>query len=224
MHFDLHIHSNYSSDSNLTIDDILKQSVKAGLDGIALCDHNTVDGSLFAIKRAKELNIPLIILPGIEVSTTRGHIIVLGVRENIKPEQTPEETIRIAKKKGGIAIAAHPFKIGSIGNMDGLDIDAVETFNSRCLFGENAQAKEMARALRKPEVGGSDSHVLATIGFGFTEIEAEKNEESILQAIREGKASSGGRVVPLYVVVIQVIRGIVRRMRKKFTVRFFISI
>lgn len=215
MRFDLHIHSNFSSDSNLPIDDILKQAVKAGLDGIAICDHNTVEGSLFAIKRAQEMNLSLLVIPGIEVSTTEGHIIVLGVRDNIKPDLTPEETIRIAKEKGGIAIAAHPFKMQSIGNVDGLDIDAVETFNSRCLFGENAQAKEMAQSIGKSQVGGSDSHLLATIGFGFTEIKAEKNEAAVLQAIREGRTSSGGRVVPLYVVIIQVMRGIVRRMRGK---------
>jgi predicted metal-dependent phosphoesterase TrpH len=215
MRFDLHIHSNYSSDSNLTVDDILKQAVKAGLDGIAICDHNTVAGSLFAIKRAQEMNMSLLVIAGIEVSTTGGHIIVLGVRDNIKPDLTPEDTIRTAKEKGGITIAAHPFKIRSIGNVDGLDIDAVETFNSRCLFGENAQAKVMAKSIGKSEVGGSDSHLLATIGFGFTEIKAEKNEAAVLQAIREGKSSSGGRVVPLYVVIIQVMRGIVRRMRSK---------
>jgi predicted metal-dependent phosphoesterase TrpH len=215
MRFDLHIHSNYSSDSNLTVDDILKQAVRAGLDGIAICDHNTVAGSLFAIKRAQEMNIPLLVIPGIEVSTTRGHIIVLGVRENIRTELSPAETISIAKEKGGITIAAHPFKINSLGNVDGLDIDAVETFNSRCLFGENAAAKEMAQSIGKSQVGGSDSHMLATIGFGFTEIQGEKNEASVLQAIREGATSSGGRVVPFYVVIIQIMRGIVRRMRNK---------
>ncbi len=215
MRFDLHIHSNYSSDSNLAVDDILKQAVKAGLDGIAICDHNTVEGSLFAIKRVHELNLPLLVIPGIEVSTTEGHIIVLGVRVNIQPDLTPEETIRIAKEKGGITIAAHPFKIHSIGNVDGLDIDAVETFNSRCLFGENAQAKEMAQSIGKSQVGGSDSHMLSTIGFGFTEIQAEKNEASILHAIREGRTRSGGRVVPMHVAIIQVMRGIVRRMRGK---------
>ncbi len=215
MRFDLHIHSNHSSDSSLKIDDILKKAVKRRLDGIAVCDHNTVAGSYHARKRTRDMNLPLIVLPGMEVSTTEGHILVLGIRENIPPGLTPQETIRIAKQKGGVVIAAHPFKKKeSIGNVDGLEIDAVETFNSRCIFGENEKARKMAQALCKPEVGGSDSHLLATIGLAYTEIEAVPDEESILTAIREGRTSAGGSVVPAYVILILVIRGAFRKLRK----------
>ncbi len=210
MRFDLHIHSNHSSDSSLKIDDILKQAVKRGLDGIAICDHNTVEGSLHGIQRARELDLPLLVIPGVEVSTKEGHLIVLGVKENIPAELSSPETIRIARERGGIIIAAHPFKIGGIG-FGATEADAIETFNSRCIFGENEQAKEMAEALGKPEVGGSDSHMLATIGIGFTDIETSSSEVSVLKAIREGKTHSGGVVAPLYVVFIQVMRGLFRR-------------
>jgi predicted metal-dependent phosphoesterase TrpH len=214
MRFDLHIHSNFSSDSSLTVDDILMQAVKKGLDGIAICDHNTVEGSLQGIKRARELDLSLLVLPATEVSTTEGHIIVLGVRENIQPNLSPLETINVAHSKGGVVIAAHPFKVRSIGFVDGMEMDAIETFNSRCIFGENIRAKEMARSLGIPEVGGSDSHMLATIGLGYTHIDAEKDEGSVLTAIREGRTGSGGRVAPLYVVVIQVMRGVFRRLHR----------
>ncbi|MCZ7392272.1 MAG: PHP domain-containing protein [Candidatus Methanoperedens sp.] len=214
MRFDLHIHSNHSTDCSLKVDDILKQAVKKGLDGIAICDHNTVEGSLHARRRAKELNLPLLVLSGVEVSTTGGHLIILGVTENIQPNLSPQETIRIAHQKGAVVIAAHPFKVRSIGNVDGLDVDAVETFNSRCIFGENLKAKEMAVALGKSGVGGSDSHMLSTIGLGFTEIEAESDEGSVLSAIKEGRTRSGGQIAPLYVVFIQVVRGFLRRLNR----------
>lgn len=214
MRFDLHIHSNHSSDSNLSVDDILKQAIRRGLDGIAICDHNAVEGSLHARRRAEELNLPLLVLSGLEVSTTRGHLIVLGITENILPELSPEETITIAHQKGGIVIAVHPFKARSIGNVDGLEVDAIETFNSRCIFGENEKAKTMAQALGKPQVGGSDSHMLATIGLGYTEIEADPGEEAILSAIKAGRTRSGGEVAPLYVVFIQFVRGFFRRLSR----------
>lgn len=216
MRFDLHIHSNHSSDCALKVDDILKQAVERRLDGIAICDHNTVEGSLLAKRRAKELNLPLLVLTGSEVSTTQGHLIVLGASENIPPNLTPQETIRIARQKGGLVVAPHPFKLRSIGNVEGLDIDAIETFNSRCIFGENAKAKEMAQALGKPQVGGSDSHVLATIGIGYTEIDADSEEESVLLAIKEGRTRTGGELAPLYIVFIQVVRGFFRRLKKLF--------
>ncbi len=213
MRFDLHIHSNHSSDSSLKVDDIIKKAVKAGLDGIAICDHNTVTGSYLARKRVRDLNLPLIVIPGIEVSTKEGHVLVLGIRENIPPGLTAKEAISIARKKGGLVVAAHPFKKKeSVGNIDGLD--AVETFNSRCIFGENAKAKEMARALHKPEVGGSDSHLLATIGLGYTDIDAEPDEKSVLSAIREGRTSSGGKIAPVYIIFILILRGAFRELRK----------
>ncbi|NJD78278.1 MAG: PHP domain-containing protein [Candidatus Methanoperedens sp.] len=216
MRFDLHIHSNHSSDSNLKVDDILKKAIKAGLDGIAICDHNTVTGSYLARKRVRDLNLPLIVIPGIEVSTKEGHLLILGIRENIPPGLTAGEAIRIARKKGGLAVAAHPFKKKeSVGNIDGIgDMDAIETFNSRCIFGENAKAKELARALHIPEVGGSDSHLLATIGLGYTDIDAEPDEKSVLSAIREGRTSPGGKITPVYIVFILILRGAFRELRK----------
>lgn len=214
MRFDLHIHSNHSSDCSLSIEDILRQAVNRGLHGIAICDHNAVEGSLAAKRRAGELALPLLVLPGMEVSTTKGHLIILGMTENIPPDLTPQETIEIAHKKGGVVVAPHPFKMRSIGNVGGLQVDAIETFNSRCIFGENRKAKEMARFLGIPEAGGSDSHLLATIGLGYTEIDAAYDEHSVLKAIREGRTCSGGKIAPLYVVLIQVMRGLLRRLKK----------
>ena len=217
MRFDLHVHSKYSSDSGSSVEDILKMAVKKGLDGIAICDHNTIAGSFHAIKHASKMNLPLLVLPGVEVSTTQGHLIVLGLRENIQPGLTPEETISIARKKGGVIIAVHPFKVRSIGNVEGLDIDAIETFNSRCIFKENNKAEKMAIELGIPRVGGSDSHMVRTVGIGYTEIDAEPYEASVLNAIRMGKTRPCGRKTPLYIVIIQIIRGVFRRLRAQLS-------
>lgn len=213
MRFDLHIHSNYSSDSNLSVDEILKQAVRKGLDGIAICDHNTVEGSLCAIQRSRELNLSLIVIPGIEISTSDGHLIVIGIRENIQPDLPVSETIMIARQKGAVVIAPHPFKKNSIGYAS-KDVDAIETFNSRCMFGENERAKELALSLGKPEVGGSDSHLLSTIGLGFTHIDALRNESSVLDSIRKGKTSSGGKLIPANIIIVHAVRAAGRKMRR----------
>ena len=213
MRFDFHIHSNYSSDSNLSVDDILKQAVRKGLDGIAICDHNTIEGSLRAIQRAMELNLSLIVIPGIEISTSDGHLIVLGIRENILPDLPVSETIMIARQKGAVVIAPHPFKKNSIGYA-AKDADAIETFNSRCLFGENEMAKELALSLGKPEVGGSDSHLLSAIGLGFTQIDAYPSESSVLDSIRKGKTRSGGKLIPPNIMIVHAVRGVGRKLRR----------
>ncbi|GFO96540.1 phP domain-containing protein, partial [groundwater metagenome] len=113
-----------------------------------------------------------------------------------------------------VVIAPHPFKRNSIG-FAAKDADAIETFNSRCVFGENKRAKEMATLLGKPEVGGSDSHLLATIGLGFTEIDAQRSESSVLESIRKGKTRSGGQVIPPNIMMIHAVRALVRRMRRR---------
>lgn len=214
MRFDLHIHSNHSTDSNLAVDEILKRAVRKGLDGIAICDHNTVDGSLRAIQRAKDLDLSLLVIPGIEISTSDGHLIVLGIRENIQPSLTVSETISIARQKGGVVIAPHPFKKDSLG-FAAKDADAIETFNSRCIFGENEKAKEMALSLGKPEVGGSDSHLLSTIGLGFTEIDAASSVGLVLESIRKGKTRSCGHIIPPNIMMVHAVRGLARRMRRR---------
>lgn len=218
MRFDLHIHSKYSSDSSLEIEEILRTAMKNGLDGIAICDHNTVNGGHYGKKLAKELGLPIMVLPGVEVSTEGGHLIVLGIKEDIPEGLTPEETIRIAKKNGGVVIAPHPFKIRSIGEGKGLDIDAVETFNSRCIFRENEKARKMAEDRGKPQVGGSDSHMLDTIGIAYTEIDSEPDELSVLDAIRQGKTCPYGRKAPFSIILLQIFHGIIRRLRKDINV------
>lgn len=222
---DLHIHSNYSPDSRLTIENIVNRAMERGLDGIAICDHDTTEGSKQAAEYVKKLNLPLLVIHGIEVSTAQGHLLILGIRNSIPPNLTVEETIRIARRiaeQNGneiVIVAAHPFKRGGIGGINGLDIDAVETFNSRCVLGENKKAKEMAHRLEKAETGGSDSHLLMTIGRGFTlvRMDSDPDEKSVLKAIKDGESYSSGKIVPLYVLLFQAGRKIASKLLHKFS-------
>ena len=153
MKFDLHVHSEHSKDSNSSHDDILEAARKKGLDGFAICDHDTIEGGLACEKRALELGFELTIIPGVEVTCSKGHILVLGVRQNIEPLLSPEETIKRARKLGGTVIIPHPFKRSShgIGSFEGLDIDAVEVFNSLSFNSANRKAATEAERLVSPE-------------------------------------------------------------------------
>ena len=44
MKVDFHIHTKYSYDSLMEPDKIIRNAVKRGLDGIVICDHNTIRG------------------------------------------------------------------------------------------------------------------------------------------------------------------------------------
>lgn len=65
MRIDLHTHSN-RSDGTDPVDDLLAQAKQAGLDVIALTDHDTADGWTEGRQAAERLGIGF--LPGIEIS------------------------------------------------------------------------------------------------------------------------------------------------------------
>jgi predicted metal-dependent phosphoesterase TrpH len=219
MKFDLHVHSEHSKDSNSSHDDILEVASKKGLDGFAICDHDTVEGGLACQKRALELGLELTVIPGVEVSSSKGHILVLGINQNIEPLLSPEETIKRARKLGGTVIIPHPFKRSShgIGSFEGLDIDAAEIFNSRCLFNRaNRKAAAEAKRLGIPGVAGSDSHIPEMVGQAYTEIDAPENTlEAVLEAIREGKVFPAGKNTPTSIILKQMSGSAMRKIKKK---------
>ncbi len=185
MLFDHHIHSKYSVfDSASEIVDIIRAAKEFGLDAIAVSDHDAIEGSLGAAGKSSD---DLLIIPGMEVSSLDGHIVVLGVRELIERDLSARETIRRAHDLGGIAIAAHPYDTFRRGVKDlcwELDFDAIE-INGHCLYG-NTKAENAAKEHGKPLVGGSDAHALNGIGVISTEVGGSSPEE-IFENIRKGR-------------------------------------
>ena len=173
MRFDLHIHSQFSPDSHSSIEAILKRAQEVGLDGIAITDHNSVQSFFAASKLAEELGLDLVIVPGAEISTSEGHLIALGTRSLMPSGLSAVETIERAHNDGGIVVAPHPFAFfrQGIRNLQVKRLDAVEAFNSKYLFGfSNYLATRSARKLNLGVTGGSDSHEVETVGFGYTEV------------------------------------------------------
>ena len=219
MRFDLHVHSHFSKDSNAGLDDILEYASKNGLDGFAVCDHDSLEGGMACAKRAKETASRQIVIPGVEVSTSKGHLLVLGVKEKIEAGLSPEETIRRARAQGAVVVLPHPFKVTShgIGYVEGLDVDAVEVINSRCLTnGPNNKAREAAEKLGIPQVGGSDAHEAAMVGRSYAEVDvSERSVEAVLDAIRQGRTRAGGCKTPPSFVVKQMFAGHMKKAKKR---------
>ena len=78
--FDLHNHST-ASDGTLTPTQLVELAARLGVDGLALTDHDTVDGVAEAAAAAQRVGIRFI--PGVEISVTWGestlHVVGLGV-------------------------------------------------------------------------------------------------------------------------------------------------
>jgi predicted metal-dependent phosphoesterase TrpH len=65
---DLHIHSRYSSDGELSVEDILKKSLEHHISTLAITDHNSVSALDEAHNRCENNGLSLI--PGIEIDCT----------------------------------------------------------------------------------------------------------------------------------------------------------
>jgi len=201
MRLDLHIHSQYSPDSHSSIEAILKQAQEVGLDGIAITDHNSVQSYSVASKLAEELGLDLIIVPGAEISTSEGHLIALGTTK-LSPFGIPaNDVIELVHDNGGIVVAPHPYAFfrKGIRNLQAIRLDAVETFNSKHLFGlSNYLAYRSALRLNLGVTGGSDSHKVETVGFGYTEVNVadDADVKQILQAIKSCRSQAKGRASP----------------------------
>lgn len=196
---DLHIHTRASRDGESSVEAIIHSAEAAGLDAIAITDHDTIEG----VAAARAVSTRLVIIPGIEVSTRQGHLLVLGVEKVFPKGMDVIETIRMAKNEGALVILPHPYHMWRHGVARKFrtalwEVDAIETFNSRYIVGSaNMKAAKMARRLGKPAVGGSDAHNARFVGFGRTLVDAEPDTASILAAIRNGKTIAGGRMTPL---------------------------
>jgi predicted metal-dependent phosphoesterase TrpH len=218
MLLDLHIHSCYSKDCSSPVSSILNQACNVGLDAIAICDHNTIQGSLEAERLAEENGLDLLVIPGIEISTTRGHILILGGREEFPKNSNPKDIIEMARRHDCMVVAPHPYKgyPKSLGDVSDLDVDAIETLNSRYILGRfNKRATAMAIKLDLPMLGNSDAHFVEMVGRAYTRVDSEPSVDAIFKAIASGKTTVFGSRTPLSVQFHQAYCGFKRRISLK---------
>jgi predicted metal-dependent phosphoesterase TrpH len=189
MRFDLHVHSIHSRDGSATPSEIIKQAVKHGIDGLAVTDHNTPEGSNQARSEAAGMK-GFVVVRGIEVSAKEGHVLVYGTGEPVPAGIAASEVARIARERGAIAVAAHPYRLWTgLGEnvVRKVDFAAVEGLNSSSDKNGNARARKLAAELRKPMTGGSDAHALGMVGAGLTVFDGPmESEDQALDAISKG--------------------------------------
>ncbi|MEM2281045.1 MAG: PHP domain-containing protein [Candidatus Bathyarchaeia archaeon] len=182
---DLHVHTSFSSDASISPKKLVDMLViHPFIKAVAVTDHNTVRGYFKVRELASPYN-DILIIPGIEVSTVEGDIIILGVAEEPSQSWTIEDVIDFAHDRGGLVVAAHPYRIYGLGDSARkYPIDAVEVLNGSCPRQLNLLAEKLARAMGLPGVAGSDAHRIEELWTVYTEIQASTDLDDILKAIK----------------------------------------
>ncbi|MEW5936650.1 MAG: PHP domain-containing protein [Candidatus Thermoplasmatota archaeon] len=191
MKADLHVHTSFSKDCTVSPREVVRQAQRQGLRALAITDHNTAQGALQVVRAEG-----IIVVPGLELSTREGHLVLLGVRESLAQGLSAAEACDRARAQGAVVIVPHPYRLFSgVGEeiARAINVHAVEGLNGRSLRRDNMRAISLARHISKPYVGGSDAHTLGEIGNAWTFLPHCSSVEDVLRAIMKGQCEPGGR-------------------------------
>jgi len=191
---DLHIHSKYS-DGHGSPREILDYAVMKGLDGLAITDHGTLDGYYEALR----YDYDILLIPGYEIETEAGHVLVLGL-EVLPFNNEYENLLDWVRKQGGISILAHP-AIERLNHEVWIRSppDAVEVLNaSYPLRYFVNRGLEISKKVNATPVGGSDAHTVHVIGNAYTVVDVKNPDMfEVLNSIKHGSAWYGGDISPI---------------------------
>jgi predicted metal-dependent phosphoesterase TrpH len=189
---DLHVHTVYSSDSLIqpkTLVDML--SAHSFIKVAAVTDHDSVRGCKATVELASAYP-DVLIIPGVEISTQHGDLLVLGTEELPPKPWSPEAVADYAKSIGAVTVVAHPFRLMySMGDLArNYKFDAVEVLNGTSSAAENSEAKALAQIMGLPGTAGSDAHQVLELFSVNTKIDASLSVEGVLKAIKRGSVSA----------------------------------
>jgi predicted metal-dependent phosphoesterase TrpH len=194
---ELHSHTIASRDCLVTPEQYLAACRRKGLDRAAVTDHNTAEGALRLHALAPEL-----IIVGEEIRTTHGELLAYFLTETIPPDRPPLETIARIRAQGGIVAVSHPADrvrheaMGLARLPVVLDhVDALETFNARCLLPEdNRRAAAVARERGLPGFCGSDAHTVYELGRATMRLAPFDGPAGFLASLRTGQPDARASV------------------------------
>jgi hypothetical protein len=190
---DLHLHTSWSHDCSIEVEDLLDHAEAQGLGAIAVTDHNVFGGAQEAVERARGRR--LVVIPGEEIKTAdQGEVIGLFLREEIPRGMSFGETIAAIRTQGGLVYLPHPFdRMHAIPEPATLhrhlaEIDVFEVYNARLLFeAYNEEALRFARKYNLTPGAGSDAHVLAGVGTGAVRMRRFGSPEEFLVSLHDAE-------------------------------------
>jgi predicted metal-dependent phosphoesterase TrpH len=154
---------------------------RRGLDALATTNHDYFER--FDVDTGD-----LTVIPGIEVTSTAGHILVIGPDppRRTKPNVlTPGEVVDLARERNCAVVLPHPFRNSTVIDSNP-DVDAIEVNGKRSTSIERIAA--FAADHDRPLIGGSDAHYPFEVGRAHTVVDDDRlTPEGVVAALRNGR-------------------------------------
>jgi predicted metal-dependent phosphoesterase TrpH len=198
---DLHMHTR-ASDGLMSACAVVEYAERyTDLDVIAVTDHDETSSALEAREWAVRHGYRVQVIPGVEVTTSAGHLLGLFIEERPPAFWPLQRTAEWILERGGLSVAAHPFTrwTHSLTNrsmalaVSNHLLSAVEVLNaSPAGRASNARAIRFADHHGLPAIGASDAHMLGVIGIARTRFRG-RSPDDLRRAIENGSTFAEGR-------------------------------
>jgi predicted metal-dependent phosphoesterase TrpH len=198
---DLHLHT-IASDGMVSARGLVDHiEHRTDLDVIAITDHDEVSAALEAREWAAQRGYRVQVIPGVEVTTRDGHLLVLFVEERPPALWSAQRTAEWVLARCGLCIAPHPFTrwthslsgraLTSL--IDSELLAGVEVLNAS-LAGRASRPHALALAGKHAlaQLGSSDGHMLSMVGLARTRF-LGGTPEDVRRAIQTATTSAEGR-------------------------------
>lgn len=187
---DLHVHTEYSMDCDMSLEQIISRCLKIGINCLAITDHGTAEGAL----KMREI-APFKIIVGQEILTPHGEMIGLFLRETVPNGLSIDETIARIRSQGGLVDIPHPFdhlKLALLRSvpLDGIldKVDIIEVLNARSILSRDSViAQNTAKKYGLAASAGSDAHIPSEIGHVCVEMPDFNTSAEFLVSLAQGK-------------------------------------
>jgi predicted metal-dependent phosphoesterase TrpH len=189
---DLHTHTADDPEERIghTGRELIDRAHQLGFDAISITNHNAVSTNGYLGDYARERGI--VMIPGAELKIGGKHVLAVNAREEILEARTFDDLRRLRTPECMI-IAPHPYFPGSSSLLwkmrRHIDMfDAIEFswfYHTHVNFNVFAARAAVSHGL--PLVSTSDCHRLDRFGQIYSLVQAEKDTESIVEAVRAGR-------------------------------------